>query len=416
MSESLVIQLRDGAPPAWMVCTHDGHVVVNAASGDLAQAAPLATGRRVALIVPSADVLVTESDAPARSAAKLAQVIPFALEERVADEIEDLHFALGTRDSRTGKVPVLVVARARVDAWLAEVRAAGINPEAVYSEATLLPTLPGQMIALLQGDTAVLRTADAPPLVLPVLSLGDAFEMALARQTSPIEGLEPAPLGLLVYAGHDEWQAHQDRVDALRDRFTGVKVQLLPAGPLEVLVSAAAADEAINLLQGPLAVASPLQQNWKAWRVAAVLAATLVVLHLGARYFELSRLRAQEAALDANIQTAFRAAMPGQQNATNARRRVEQRLSQISSGGAGGTLLPALAAVATARSAAPAATIEGITFRDGTLDLRILAPDAASLDAIGQQLRGASWQADILSGSAAGESYRGRLQIRRAGA
>lgn len=416
MSESLVIQLRDGAPPAWMVCTHDGHVVVNAASGDLAQAAPLATGRRVALIVPSADVLVTESDAPARSAAKLAQVIPFALEERVADEIEDLHFALGTRDSRTGKVPVLVVARARVDAWLAEVRAAGINPEAVYSEATLLPTLPGQMIALLQGDTAVLRTADAPPLVLPVLSLGDAFEMALARQTSPIEGLEPAPLGLLVYAGHDEWQAHQDRVDALRDRFTGVKVQLLPAGPLEVLASAAAADEAINLLQGPLAVASPLQQNWKAWRVAAVLAATLVVLHLGARYFELSRLRAQEAALDANIQTAFRAAMPGQQNATNARRRVEQRLSQISSGGAGGTLLPALAAVATARSAAPAATIEGITFRDGTLDLRILAPDAASLDAIGQQLRGASWQADILSGSAAGESYRGRLQIRRAGA
>lgn len=416
MNESLVIQLRDGAPPAWMVCTHDGHVVVNAASGDLAQAAPLATGRRVALIVPSADVLVTESDAPARSAAKLAQVIPFALEERVADEIEDLHFALGTRDSRTGKVPVLVVARARVDAWLAEVRAAGINPEAVYSEATLLPTLPGQMIALLQGDTAVLRTADAPPLVLPVLSLGDAFEMALARQTSPIEGLEPAPLGLLVYAGHDEWQAHQDRVDALRDRFTGVKVQLLPAGPLEVLASAAAADEAINLLQGPLAVASPLQQNWKAWRVAAVLAATLVVLHLGARYFELSRLRAQEAALDANIQTAFRAAMPGQQNATNARRRVEQRLSQISSGGAGGTLLPALAAVATARSAAPAATIEGITFRDGTLDLRILAPDAASLDAIGQQLRGASWQADILSGSAAGESYRGRLQIRRAGA
>jgi general secretion pathway protein L len=416
MSESLVIQLRDGAPPAWMVCTHDGHVVVNAASGELAQAAPLATGRRVALIVPSADVLVTESDAPARSAAKLAQVIPFALEERVADEIEDLHFALGPRDSRTGKVPVLVVARARVDAWLAEVRAAGINPDAVYPEATLLPTLPGQMIALLQGDTAVLRTAEAPPLVLPVLSLGDAFEMALAQQSSPIEGLEPAPLGLLVYAGHDEWQAHQDRVDALRDRFTGVKVQLLSAGPLEVLASAAAADEAINLLQGPLAVASPLQQNWKAWRIAAVLAATLVVLHVGARYFELSRLRAQEAALDANIQAAFRSAMPGQQNATNARRRVEQRLAQISSGGAGGTLLPALAAVATARSAAPAATIEGITFRDGTLDLRILAPDAASLDAIGQQLRGASWQADILSGSAAGDSYRGRLQIRRAGA
>jgi hypothetical protein len=79
-------------------------------------------------------------------------------------------------------------------------------------------------------------------------------------------------------------------------------------------------------------------------------------------------------------------------------------------------LLPALSAIASARGAAPQAAIEGITFRDGTLDLRITAPDAASLDAIGQQLRAANWQANILGGSANGESYRGRLQVRKAGA
>ena len=105
-----------------------------------------------------------------------------------------------------------------------------------------------------------------------------------------------------------------------------------------------------------------------------------------------------------------------QQNATNARRRVEQRLDEVRGGGGGGTLLPALSAIANARTAAPTATIEGITFRDGTLDLRIIAPDAASLDAIGQQLRAATWQADIMGGSASGDSYRGSLQIRKAGA
>ena len=114
------------------------------------------------------------------------------------------------------------------------------------------------------------------------------------------------------------------------------------------------------------------------------------------------------------LSDAFRAAMPGQQNATNARRRVETRLSQIRSGG--GALLPVLAAIATARGAAPGAVIEGLTFRDGTLELRITAPDAAALDAIGRQLRAANWQADILGGSANGDAYRGRLQIRRAGA
>jgi general secretion pathway protein L len=415
MSESLVIQLRDGTAPCWMVCNDAGHVLVNAVSGELANAAPLATGRRVAVIVAASDVLVTESDAPAKSAAKLAQVIPYALEERVADEIENLHFAIGERSADTGRVPVAVVNRARIDGWLAELATAGLQPQAVYSEAQLLPAMPGQLIALIDGDTITLRTAEAPPLVMPALSIREAFEVALSTQTSQVAGLEPPPLGLLLYSGHDEWQAYQFEVDALRDRFTGVKVQLLPSGPLSVLAPAAAAGDAVNLLQGPLAAASPLQTNWKSWRVAAVLAASLLFLHLGARYFELTRLRKSEAALDADIRNTFLAVMPGQQDASNARRRIESRLVEIRNGG-GGTLLPALSAIANARNASPSATIEGFTFRDGTLELRITAPDAASLDAIGQQLRAASWQADILGGNANGDNYRGRLQVRKAGA
>ncbi len=399
-----------------MVCNDDGHVLVNAVSGELAQAVPLSVGRRVAVIVPASDVLITESDAPAKNAAKLAQVIPFALEERVADEIENLHFAIGERSAETGRVPVAVVAQSRINGWLAELRAAGLQPQAIYSESQLLPGMPGQLIALLDGESLTLRAAEGVPLVMPARSIRDAFEMALATQTSQVAGLEPPPLGLLLYVSHEDWQVRQLEVEALREQFTGMKVQMLPSGALSVLAPAAASGDAVNLLQGALAVASPVQQNWKAWRVAAVLAGSLLCLHVGARYFELTRLHKSEAALDASIQDAFRAAMPGQQNATNARRRVEARLAEINGNGGGGALLPALSAIANARNAAPSANIEGITFRDGTIDLRITAPDAASLDAIGQQLRAASWQADILGGSANGDSYRGRLQVKKAGA
>ncbi len=413
--ESLIIHLRDGASPRWMVCNTDGHVVVNAMSGELMQAASMATGRRVVAILPAGEALVTDSEAPAKSAAKLAQVIPYALEERVADEIENLHFALGDRDAATGRVPVVVIERARIDARLAELRAAGLNPTALYSEASLLPAMPGQLIALLDGDSLTLRSADSPPLVMPALSIHDAFEIALASQPAPVPGLEaPAP-GLLVYAGHDEWQAHQATVDAWRDRFTGVKVQLLPDGPLTLLAPAAAADEAINLLQGPLAVSSPLETGWRAWRVAAVLAGVLLCQHLGAKFFELSRLKKTEAALETSIDEAFRSAMPGAQNTTDARRRIARRLEEVRSGG-GGALLPALAALAAARNAAPNTTVEGINYRDGVLDLRVIAPDAASLDAISQQLRATSWQAEIKDLTASGDSYRGRVQIRKAGA
>jgi hypothetical protein len=112
MNQSLIIQLRDGAAPQWMVCNDDGHVAIEAVSGDLTQATAMSTGRRVVVILAPGEALATESDAPAKGAAKLAQVIPYALEERVADEIENLHFAIGERDSVTGRVAVVAARHA----------------------------------------------------------------------------------------------------------------------------------------------------------------------------------------------------------------------------------------------------------------------------------------------------------------
>jgi len=414
MSEWLVIRLTD-VEAEWLVCNTEGQVTVNPQVGDLAAAAPLALSRNVAVMVPATDALATDTDAPGKNAAKLAQVVPYALEERVADELEKLHFAVGTRSPDSGRVPVVVVARARLDAWLGRLKTAGITAQAIYSEATLVPTMPGQVIALLAGDSLTLRLPEGPPMVFPALSVRDAFDIALAAQAAPVAGLEPAPLGLLLYAGHDEWQAHQHAVDAERERFTGVKVQLLPQGPLAMLAPAAASGEAVNLLQGEHTPVSQLAQGWRAWRYAAILAAAVVGLHIGGKFFELSRLAGTETRLDTSIEEAFRAAMPGQQNANDARRRVERRLLEIRSGG-GGALLPALAAVASARGGAQNVSVQGFSFREGTLNLRMTAPDAASLDAIGQQLRAQGWNADILSGSASETGYSGQLQVRRDGA
>ena len=84
--------------------------------------------------------------------------------------------------------------------------------------------------------------------------------------------------------------------------------------------------------------------------------------------------------------------------------------------GGGGNLLPGLVAIGQARGAAPDVTIEGITFREGVIEMRVIAADTTSIDAIGQQLRAANWSAKLSSVTAAGEGYRGSLQIRKAGA
>ena len=232
----------------------------------------MSTGRRVAVILPAGEALATDSDAPAKGAAKLAQVVPYALEERVADEIENLHFAHRRTRLGHGRVPVVVVERARLDAWLAELRAAGLESAGylLRRHAAARHARPDDRAArrrhahAAHRRCAAARAAGALDQPMP-----SRWRCRCRRRRSPDSN--PPRSGCCCMPATTNGRRTSMQIDAFRDRFTGVKVQLLPSGSLSVLAPAAAAGDAVNLLQGALAVASPLELDWRSWRVAAVL-------------------------------------------------------------------------------------------------------------------------------------------------
>ena len=81
-------------------------------------------------------------------------------------------------------------------------------------------------------------------------------------------------------------------------------------------------------------------------------------------------------------------------------------------GGGTGGFLPALQAVVQARSAAPGTTLQALSFRQGTVDMKLSAKDASSLDRMSQSLRANGWQAELTSGNATSNGYEGRIQLR----
>ncbi len=418
MAEWLLVRMasESRANASWLVCNDQGQILLPPQSGPLSQAVPMAGLRRVAVIVPSDAVLLVEAQLPAKSAAKLQQIVPYALEEQLAEDIDDLHFAVGERDTVNNRASVAVVSKALLADWLDTLSEAGLTANSMFVESSLLPSTPGQVTALLDADILTLRLAGAAPVVMPAEPIAAAFDFIESQRTDKIEGLEAPPLGLVLYASHVDWQGRQQEFDALRDRFTGVKVQLLPSGPLALLAQQIGSSSAIDLLQGQYQAKSQSAFDWQAWRWAAMLAGALLILHVGWRTFELSRAKKVEKTLDASITQVFQSALPGQTPGSNPRQQFEQRLLAVRSGQSGdGGLLGALGALAQARSAAPAANIQGFSFRNGTMELRFTAPDAAALDAVAQQLRSNGWQADLTSGNAAGNAYQGRLQVKRLG-
>lgn len=418
-------------PATWLIASAGGAPLAATQSGPLAAAAAVAAGRRVCAVVPGSDVLLAEPELPAKSGARLQQLVPYALEEQLADNIDELHFALGRRAADSNRTPVAVVAHELMKQWLAELRAAGLEPDCLYADSELLPVNPGQAVALLEEDTVFVRAPGAPPVSLPIDALAEALSIAasppraaaaLAVTAAPpaAEGAGEPPAGeaargLILYSGTAEWQQHSAQVEEARAPFASVKVQLLSDGPLALFAQQLPGTAAINLLQGAYAPKSSRAAGLSAWRVAAMLLIALAALHVVGKAAELRVLKAREHEVDASISDAFHRAMPAEAGTTDARRRMEQRLAAVRSGGGSSGLLGALQAVAQARGGSAGASVQSLNFHDGVLELTLNAPDAASLDHLSQQLRNGGWQADLIGGNTVGSAYQGRVQIHAQG-
>ncbi len=484
MADWLLIRLAraPGAPASWLVADGAGRIVLPQREGPLSQAGELAGSHRVCVLVPAADVVIAEADVPVKSGTKVQQIVPFALEEQLAEDVESLHFAVGRRPPDAARTPVAVVSRASMDEWLAQLRDAGIVPLAVFAESEWLPLNPGQAVGLLDVDCAIVRPASRLPVTMPIDALAEALE--LLRPPADQLAADRTGSGLLLYTGAAEWHQHSQEVEAIRDRFDGIKVQLLTEGPLALLAQQLplAMKSAIDLLQGPYAPATSLASSVKVWRAAAVLLAALiglhavgsavelvalgraehrvnvaiertfraampgehnaidarsrmeqrlaslrgggsasgllaalVALHAAAGALELVELGRAEHRANVAIERTFRAAMPGEHNAVDARSRMEQRLASLRSGGSGSGLLAALDALARARAGTDGTDLQALTFRDGTLELEVSAPSPEALDRLSRNLRAIGWEAGLTAARTAGSHYEGRIQIKPGG-
>ena len=410
MSDWLLLRLprADTELATWLVVDARGAPLSPPQSGPLALAAARVTGRRVCVLVGGADVLLAQPEVPVKAGAKLQQLVPYALEEHLAEDIEDLQFALGKRSHESTRVPVAVVARALLDQWLATLRAAGIEPDVMYADSELLPENPGQAVALLEADAVSVRPPGGTSVTLPADALAEALEIARGGAESSATGGR----GLIFYTGAPEWQQHSAQVEAARPYFDGIKVQLLTAGPLALYAQQLPTTQAINLLQGDYAPVSSRGTALKAWRVAAILLAGLIGLHVAGKAAELQLLKRHEHQLDSSIRETFRSAMHTEASAADARRLMEKRLAGAP--GSGG-LLPALQALVQARDAAPGTSVQSLNFHGGALEMKLSAPDASSLDRVSQSLRSSGWQADLTGGTNSGSAYEGRIQMHSSG-
>jgi general secretion pathway protein L len=405
MTETLVIRLRASgdAPASWLIVDANGARSGNVHSGPIADALALSQGRRTVVILPASDVTLARPDLPpVRGAARIAQAVPFALEEHLASDVENLHFAVGTRDASSSATPVAIISRSTLERWQAIWEAAGIQPDAVHGETSLIPTAPNASVLVLDEASLFVSRPQAATYALDAEPLPLALELAVG---TPDETGEHVTF----YVNTADYETHQETIEGLRGRTATLQVKLLPDGLLPFLAAQLPTARAINLLQGSYAAPSSFGSQLKQWRLPAALALATLVAFIGAQGFRLWQLQAAEKQLDAQIQQTFNQILPGQP-IVDPRAQVQGVLARAGAGG--GALLPAISLLAQAIAQAPATRVEGMSYRAGVLELRLVAPNVETLDTIKQAMSRDGATVELQSANPRDQLVEGRLQVR----
>lgn len=361
-----------------------GWLADGGAGSPWSQGSPLPAQTRVIAVVPAESVTLHRVSVPARRAAELRQALPFALEDRLATAVEDLHFAPGSqRDQLTD---VAVVARSSVRECLQRLSGLQLSADHCLADAQLLPRDEARLHAARIGGRLLLANRDGA-WAIPV---SDWPQWQSRFGDQPLFGLTAA--GGFVQT--DGLPADLDRRVFLR-----------------LMAPQASTGHGIDLLQGEFA---PLRQRTaerRLWRWAAVLAGLAIVLVLVDAAIGVFAERQRRDDLRAQMAEVFRQALPEARMTADPAAQLVAELGR-QGGGATSSLFDLLRRAAPAIAQGSRYRLQAIDFRLGVLELEVATADVASLDALRESLASSGLAVELTGVDPGDEGVRGRLRLR----
>lgn len=400
MAESIYLMLpRADGEARWLLVDALGNRIGFVQRGTLADAATQAQGRRLTVLAPGEHVTLLKADIPSKSAQKVLLAAPFILEDRLAEDVESLHFAVGVHEA--GGHLITAVAHERMRHWLGLLAQTGLHPALLVPDLSALAPEPETAVVALDEAYALVRFPDGS---------GFTAEQDLAAQLLK-RRLADAKLKRLVL--HAPEGADAAFASSLRSDDTEIVHKPLGDGVLPLLAAGVRTQRPFNLLQGIFQLHSDFQEHWRTWRVAVMLLSACLLLGLVQQVMAYVHLKRQAASLDAEVAQVFTQAMPGSQPQVGGElEQMKSKLKELQGGSDTGSLLPLLDALGEGLVSDPSVQVIGLNFQGGSLQVQLQAADIGALDALKAALsRQNGLNVSLDSVNASGSQVTGRIVL-----
>jgi general secretion pathway protein L len=286
-----------------------------------------------------------------------------------------------------------------------------------------LARIPGTLSVLAAEDQVMFNNGSDIEFVMQGVKPSDALAAAGVfdeiEDSDEKEANESGSTGhLLVYCeAADEKQWEGDWA-ALRHELSSVDINVLPDGVLARLAVTVATGAGINLLQGRYGPNTDLGAMFRPWRFAALLLIALGAVGLGGKAVDNYRLQQEVASLQEQFSLEYREIRPNDtQDIVDPMAKVNSVRRSLGTPEAPQAFLPSMQQLGVALAENKSAQIEAISYRAGVVDIRLSAPDVATLDRIQKVIsQSGRFSASIQSTDQVGELVNSRIQIREVGA
>lgn len=411
MADTLLIHFNPEHPDAvvWALVNIAGELSTMLAHGSLDEAALVAEKHNTVILLDSTAIHIDVVKLPIRNPQKLLRAAPFALEEKIADDIDDLHFITG-RIASDGATPVLAIRHDILGRILEQLEQSGIVPMAIIPDTLCLTASPTQWAILLDDERAKVQfdQFDAGEFDRDMLALLLKAELKKATRQPPEK--------LILFTPDGDDSETDSILAVIPEQLELVKVSY-NTHPLVIYCGQYRQALSLNLLQNTYKPKPKVNQNWQRWRLPAALAAVWLGLHLavtGVQYYE---YQGSNEKLQVEIESLYKKTFPQSQRIVNAQVQMEQKLDELKAQGNAGSdasLISLLAAASNALSSEQSVAIQSINYRRNTLDIEVTAANLQNIEQLNKKLNNADLSAEILTSSSAQNQVKGSIRIKRA--
>tara|TARA_R110000796_G_scaffold44408_3_gene108353 strand:- start:4355 stop:5560 length:1206 start_codon:yes stop_codon:yes gene_type:complete len=339
VSERLFIRLGKSSehPCSWLVWSEQEQEII--ASGELSDAASLSTlaeragNRPVDVLVPAANMTLTQIMLPEKGQRQALKALPYMLEESLATNVDNMHFVVGPREGE--QLNVAAVAHEQMQIWLEWLHHAGLKVKRIVPDCLALPLEQCRWAAMSVGSEYLIRTSEGGGVSVP--KAWSAF--ALPKLLTAAKPNDNESISVASYS--------DDIV------FEGVEINNKPLDLPMMVLAKGILNAPINLLSGIYKPKHEYSKQLLTWKNTAIVVMIAIVLALANKGIAIHQLNSQTAELQAQSEMIFKQAVPGVNRIVNMRSQMGSELRSMQGQGGGAEFFEMLDGLKPAFSKVP---------------------------------------------------------------